>query len=273
MPIAWLRIWLAAFHIKSNSAILLLSGIPHVSLHWFNQKRTFFLLLFLTEIHCYHDNTPCRGQGFQLIMPTPPKTTAYLRVSTTDQDLEKNKFDILKLANEKGLGQVSWVEEKVTSRVSWRKRQIAHILDDAQPGDTIIVSELSRLGRSMLECMEILSIASQKGIHIYAVKGNWQLDNSIQSKVVAMAFSMAAEIERDLISQRTKEALAARKMAGLKLGRPRGIGKSRLDSYRPEIVALLANGSTQKFIARRYHTTEANLSRWLKTHDLKAREV
>src|SRR5437016_5102768 len=153
---------------------------------------------------------------------TPSKTTAYLRVSTTDQDLEKNKFDILQLANEKGLGKVEWVEETVSGRVIWRKRQIARIMEEFQAGDNIIVSELSRLGRSMLECMEILSIASQKGIHIYAVKGNWQLDNSIQSKIVAMAFSMAAEIERDLISQRTKEALAARKKLGLKLGRPRG---------------------------------------------------
>jgi DNA invertase Pin-like site-specific DNA recombinase len=135
--------------------------------------------------------------------------------------------------------------------------------------DTLIVSELSRLGRSMLECMEILSIASQKKVNIYAVKGNWQLDNSIQSKILAMAFSMAAEIERELISQRTKEALAARKKAGVKLGRPRGPSKSKLDPYRPEIEALLANGSTQKFVANRYGTTEANLSRWMNKHGLR----
>lgn len=197
------------------------------------------------------------------------KTVAYLRVSTTDQDLQKNKFDILHLANEKGLGKVEWIEEQVSGRVSWKKRKIAQVIEALQTGDSLIVSELSRLGRSMLECMEILSIASQKQINIYAVKGNWQLDQSIQSKIVAMAFSMAAEIERDLISQRTKEALAAKKQAGMKLGRPRGVGKSKLDSYRPEIEALLANGSTQKFIANRYHTTEANLSRWIAKHKLK----
>jgi DNA invertase Pin-like site-specific DNA recombinase len=196
-----------------------------------------------------------------------PQTIAYLRVSTADQDLKKNRYDILQLANEKGLGQVAWVEETVSGRVSWKKRQIAHVLDQLQGGDHLIVSELSRLGRSMLECMEILSIASQKGIHLYAVKGNWRLDNSIQSKIVAMAFSMAAEIERDLISQRTKEALAARKKAGVILGRPKGVGKSKLDAYYPEIEALLANGSTQTFIAKRYGTTGANLSRWLKKHD------
>jgi DNA invertase Pin-like site-specific DNA recombinase len=199
------------------------------------------------------------------------RTIAYLRVSTGEQDLQKNKFDILQLANDKGLGPVEWVEETVSGRVSWKKRRIAQVLEQLDSGDTLIVSELSRLGRSMLECMEILSIALEKKILVYAVKGNWQLDDSIQSKIVAMAFSMAAEIERDLISQRTKEALAAKKKAGMKLGRPTGPGKSKLDKHRPEIEALLANGSTQRFIAQRYNTTEANLSRWMKKRGLKRR--
>jgi DNA invertase Pin-like site-specific DNA recombinase len=134
--------------------------------------------------------------------------------------------------------------------------------------DNIIVSELSRLGRSMLECMEILSIATQKGINVYAVKGDWQLTNSIQSKIIAMAFSMASEIERDLISKRTREALQVKKQNGMKLGRPKGVGKSKLDAYRVEIEALLKNGSTQKFIAKRYGTTEANLHHFLKQRGL-----
>lgn len=196
------------------------------------------------------------------------KTTAYLRVSTIDQDLEKNKADILKLANTLEMGQVHFVEEKASGKITWKKRKIAEILESARPGDNIIVSELSRLGRSMLECMEILSIASQRNIHIYAVKGNWRLDSSIQSKIIAMAFSMAAEIERDLISKRTKEALQARKQTGMKLGRPRGIGKSKLDAVSLEIEALLNNGSTKTFIARRYHTTLGNLSHWMKQHKI-----
>jgi DNA invertase Pin-like site-specific DNA recombinase len=113
------------------------------------------------------------------------------------------------------------------------------------------------------------SIATQKGINVYAVKGSWQLDHSIQSKIVAMAFSMAAEIERDLISKRTKEALMAKKAAGIKLGRPKGSGKSKLDKYRPEIEALLATGSSQKFLANRYGTSEVNLHHWMKKHGLK----
>lgn len=184
------------------------------------------------------------------------QTVAYLRVSTLDQSLEKNKADILNFANHRDLGQVQFVEETASGRKPWRDRQIACVLEALQDGDALLVAELSRLGRSMLECMEILALATHKGIRVYAVKGNWQLDQSIQSKIIALAFSMAAEIEHDLISQRTQEALHFKKEQGIVLGRPRGPGKSKLDAVRPEIEGLLANGSTQKFIARRYHTTE-----------------
>ncbi len=181
--------------------------------------------------------------------------------------IEKNKAEILKLANDKDLGKVFFVEEKISGKISWKKRKIAEVLEESEENDNIIVSELSRLGRSMLECMEILSIATQKNINIYSVKGNWNLDNTIQSKIIAMAFSMAAEIERDLISSRTKESLKARKEQGVKLGRPKGKGKSKLDQFKPEIEALLANGSTQKFIVNRYNTTPANLNNWLKKNE------
>ncbi|MBX7223860.1 MAG: recombinase family protein [Blastocatellia bacterium] len=200
--------------------------------------------------------------------PTSHTTVAYLRVSTTDQDVEKNKADILALANTRHFGHVEFVQEKISGTVSWKKRKLADILINLTTGDVLIVSELSRLGRSMLECMEILAIATQRGIRVYAVKGNWQLDDSIQSKVVAMAFSIAAEIERDLISQRTKEALRHRKASGLPLGRPKGSGKSKLDAYKPEIEGLLSNGSTQAYIAKRYGTTEGNLFKWMKKHGI-----
>jgi len=197
------------------------------------------------------------------------KTVAYLRVSTIDQDIEKNKSDILHFANQNDLGKVHFVEEVATGRIPWRERRIAEILEELKAGDIIIVAELSRLGSSMLECMEILAFALRKEICLYSVKGNWKLDQSIQSKIVALAFSMAAEIERDLISQRTREALRFKKEQGLKLGRPRGPGRSKLDAFRPEIEGLIANGSTQKFIAKRYNTTEANLHNWLKKNALK----
>ncbi|EFO31917.1 resolvase domain protein [Roseibium sp. TrichSKD4] len=197
-----------------------------------------------------------------------PRIIGYLRVSTEAQGLDKNRADILTLANREDLGRVEFVEEKVSGKTTWRKRKIAAILDDLTEGDALIVSELSQLGRSMLECMEILSIAAARRIRVYAIKGNWRLDETIQSKSVAMAFSMAAEIERDLISARTTEALRARKASGLPLGRPKGPGKSKLDQFRPEIEALLANGSTQAFIAKRYNTTPANLSNWIKKNGI-----
>ena len=97
------------------------------------------------------------------------KTVAYLRVSTIDQDLNKNKADILKLANDKKLGNVKFVEEKISGKVNWKKRKIYDIVRTLKAGDNIVVSELSRLGRSMLECMEILSVATERKINIYAV--------------------------------------------------------------------------------------------------------
>ena len=201
-------------------------------------------------------------------MENQSKTIGYLRVSTVEQDLEKNKMEILKLAHDKDLGKVHFVEEMASGKIAWRKRKIAQIIEESNKGDNILISELSRLGRSMLECMEILSIALQKGVNIYAIKGDWKLDGSLQSKIIAMAFSMAAEIERDLISKRTKEALRARKAAGKPLGRPKGTGKSRLDPYQIEIEALLNNGSTKRHIAQKYKTSEANLYHWLKQKGL-----
>ena len=202
-----------------------------------------------------------------------PKTVAYLRVSTLEQDTEKNKAEILKLANDKDFGKVVFVEEKVSGKKSWKERKIKQIIDGLGDGDRLIVPELSRLGRSMLEIMEMLSIAKQKGIYIFAVKGGWELNGTIQSKVMAMAFSIAAEIERDLISKRTKEALKARKAMGIKLGRPRGAGKSKLDQYREEIIALLRNGSTKKYVAEKYGTSPPNLHNWLKKNDIDAKPI
>jgi DNA invertase Pin-like site-specific DNA recombinase len=201
------------------------------------------------------------------------RNIAYLRVSTLDQDLEKNKAEILHLANDRNLGKVEFIQEKVSGKISWKQRKIAPLLDELVNGDTILLSEFSRLGRSMLECMEIISIALDKGIRIYTVKGNWQLDDSIQSKVMAMVFSMAAEIERDLISKRTREALQARKLSGMQLGRPKGPGKSKIDIYKHEIEALLNNGSTQKFIAKRYKVTEPTLCNWMKKNNIRRKII
>jgi DNA invertase Pin-like site-specific DNA recombinase len=169
------------------------------------------------------------------------------------------------------LGKVEFIEEVVSGRKSWRDRQIAGLIDELGKGDSLVVAELSRLGRSMLEIMEILSQATRGGIRIYASKGAWSLDGSLQSKVVAMAFAIAAEIERDLISQRTKAALATKRAAGVILGRPRGPGRSKLDPHREEIVGLLALGLAQTKIAAKYDTTPRNLANWMRKRQIVTR--
>ena len=159
------------------------------------------------------------------------------------------------LANEKGLGKVEFVEDKISGKVAWEERQIFTVFNQLEKGDVLLIIEFSRLGRSMLEIMEIILFAIDKEIKMYTAKGNWQLDDTIQSKIMAMVFAIAAEIERVLISQRTKEALRVKKANGRILGRPKGPGESKLDIHRVEIEALLQNGSTQSFIAKRYRAT------------------
>jgi len=197
------------------------------------------------------------------------KTIGYLRVSTIEQDLEKNKADILNLANNKNLGKVHWVKEKVSGRISWKKRKIGDLINELQAGDNLIVSELSRFGRSTLECLEMFNICSEKKINVLSVKENWVLDNSLNSKVTKTIFSLVAEIERDFISQRTKEALRAKKEAGIKLGRPIGSGKSKLDKYKEEIQAMIQTGVTKKYIAKKYEISEAGFYNWLKKQKIR----
>jgi DNA invertase Pin-like site-specific DNA recombinase len=117
------------------------------------------------------------------------KVVGYLRVSTVNQDLEKNKADILIYANDHRLGNVDFVEEVVSGKVSWKLRKIKEVIDSLGKDDWIIVAELSRLGRSMLEIMEIISEAKRKGINIYAIKNNWTLNGSIESKILLIRCS------------------------------------------------------------------------------------
>jgi len=196
------------------------------------------------------------------------RTIGYLRVSTLEQDVEKNKADILFLANDKRLPPVEWVEEKVSGVKDWKKRRFGEVFDSLKNGDTIIVSELSRLGRSTLQILEIMQLAKERGIAVHAVKGNWSLNGGMESKIVLTMLAMISEIERDLISERTKEGLRARKAAGVVLGRPKGPGKSKLDQYKEEIIALLNNGSTKTFVAKRYGTSLPNLFNWWKKNGI-----
>jgi len=197
-----------------------------------------------------------------------PKTIGYLRVSTQEQDLEKNKADILQWANEKGLGPVKWIEEKVSGTKDWRKRELGKLVNSLKSGDWLVTPEFSRLARSTLQILEILSELKKKGVNVYVIKGAQHVNGTIESKVFLTMMSLFAEIERDLISARTKEGLKARVEQGVKLGRPKGPGKSKLDQFRPEIEALLKNGSRIGFIAKRYQVTSATLINWIKKNEI-----
>jgi len=175
---------------------------------------------------------------------------AYIRVSTDSQETENQRYEVLKYANEKKLGNVEIVEETISGKKSWKKRQLGNLVDELQEGDILIITELSRLGRSMLEIMELLSILLRKGVELHVVKNRQILKDDLQSKVFAMAFSIAAEIERELISQRTREALQRRKAEGKPLGRPKGSYSSKLDKYREQIEELRAKGVSIASIAK-----------------------
>ena len=200
---------------------------------------------------------------------TEKQVIGYLRVSTQEQDLEKFKKDIRAFANTKDFGKVTFIQEKVSgSKTSWRDRKLFQVIEDLGKDDILITPELSRLGRSTLEVLEILKTAKDKDINVYAVKEGLELNGSMQSKVMSTMLALFAELEHDFISMRTKEGLKAAQAKGKQLGRPKGPGKSKLDKYRPEIEALLKNGSTQKFIAKRYQTTPPNLSNWIKKNKI-----
>lgn len=192
-------------------------------------------------------------------------TFAYLRVSTFEQNTDKNKLDILKFANDKKLGNVEFVEEQISGRSNFKDRKLGKLLNIMKNGDILIVPELSRLARSVSQILEVIDITKQKEIKLYAIKENFSNDEqSITATVTSTIFALVAQIERDLISLRTKEALQAKKATGTKLGRPKGRGKSKLDKDREEILKLIRLKVPKTIIAKQYSTTVANLSRYLK---------
>ena len=193
-------------------------------------------------------------------------TYSYLRVSTIDQNTEKNKLEVLRFANEKKLGNVEFVEEQISGKSNFKNRQLGTLLEKMEKGDILIVPELSRIARSITQIFEVIDITKQKGIELYSIKeGFTNTDKSITSTVTTTVFALVAQIERDLISLRTTEALQAKKAKGIKLGRPRGKGKSKLDEHLEEIKKLVDLHVPKTIIARQYDTTVPNLHRFLKS--------
>ena len=193
---------------------------------------------------------------------------AYIRVSTAGQDVENQRYEILKYANDHQLHNIGFTAEIISSRTPISKRSISNIIEKAQSGDILIVTELSRLGRSMLEVFEILSLLLKKNVAIHITKSNMILKDDITSKVFSFAFSLASEIERDLISQRTKEALQAKKASGMKLGRPKNSKSSKLDSKINEIKALCDKGVSITSIAKILEVPQPTMYYFCKTRGL-----
>ncbi|MCL2805956.1 MAG: master DNA invertase Mpi family serine-type recombinase [Treponema sp.] len=165
----------------------------------------------------------------------------YIRVSTDKQTVDNQRYEIEQFCLKNNILIDHWIEETISGTQSPNKRLLGTLLERVRPGDLIVCSELSRLGRDLYMIMTILNHLTQHGVKILTIKGNYRLDSTIQAKILAFAFGLAAEIERDLISQRTKEALARRQSEGIILGRPHGSKSARhkLTGYETEIQNLL----------------------------------
>lgn len=144
----------------------------------------------------------------------------YIRVSTDKQTVENQRFEILRFCRDRNFDTPVWIEETISGTISPDTRQLGTLIERCVSGDTIICSELSRLGRSLFMIISVLNTLLSRGVELWTIKDNFHLGDDLTSKVVAFAFGLSAEIERNLISQRTREALARRKALGIKLGLP-----------------------------------------------------
>jgi DNA invertase Pin-like site-specific DNA recombinase len=175
----------------------------------------------------------------------------YIRVSTNRQTVKNQRFEIERFCRGNGLRVENWMEETVSGTKAPEKRRLGSLLETVKKGDLIICSELSRLGRSFFMIMSILSKCMETGVKVWTVKDGYRLGDDIQSKVLAFAFGLSAEIERTLISQRTKEALARCKDEGKVLGRrPERAVKVKLSGHEKAITAMLATGMSKAAIGR-----------------------
>lgn len=191
---------------------------------------------------------------------------AYIRVSTQIQSYDGQHYEIEKWCGKRSIGIDRWVQEKVSGNRDWNERTLGSLIRRMKQGDLLVCAELSRLGRNMMMVMSILNVCSRKGIHVCSIKDHFELSDDLQSKIVAFAFSLAAEIERNLISQRTREALAAKKAAGVRLGRPEGASskRRRFEERLPEIVRMRELGISMESIARAIDIHKNTLYRYMK---------
>jgi len=191
----------------------------------------------------------------------------YIRVSTDKQTVENQRFEINRFCESHTMVVDRWIEETISGNKDVDKRKLGIILDSMRKDDILICAELSRLGRNLLMIMAILNQCMKQEVQVWTIKDNYRLGSDINSKVLAFAFGLSAEIERNLISQRTKEALARKKAEGVVLGRPKG-SKSKvrkLTGREAEIQELLNKRISKSAIARILGVHRLTVAGYLKT--------
>lgn len=194
----------------------------------------------------------------------------YIRVSTDKQTVENQRYEIINYCKNKGYHVDDWIEETISGTKNYSKRALGALLKEVQKGDYIICAELSRLGRNLFMIMEILNICMQKECVVITIKDGYTLGDDIQSKVLAFAFGLSAEIERNLISQRTKEALAKKKSEGIILGRPKGrkSSQTKLTGKEEYIIKSLNKGIPKVKISKRLKVHRNTLTKFINDNNL-----
>lgn len=199
----------------------------------------------------------------------------YIRVSSDKQTVENQRFEIEEFARQEGLGIDRWVEETISGTIDPKERRLGRLLGRIGEGDLIICSELSRLGRNLFMIMDVLNCCMSSGCKVWSIKDGYRLGDDVTSKALAFAFGLSAEIERNLISQRTKEALERRRNEGVKLGRPRGQMQSvvKLSGHEDEIRMMLGSGVSVSAIGRHFDVAPSTVSRFIRAQRVELDEA
>lgn len=195
----------------------------------------------------------------------------YIRVSTDRQTVENQRYEIKNFCKKNDMKIDGWIsDEGISGTKDPEKRELGKLLEKAKAGDYILCSELSRLGRSLMMIMAILNECTKKKVNIWTIKDNYRLDNDISSAVIAFAYGLSAQIERQLISQRTKEALARKKAEGIFIGRPKGSisKKVKLTGKEKDILKYIKQGMSQREISEKLGVSKGTVNRFIRREKL-----